>query len=385
MRIAIQASDLDHERIDGTRVYLRELLKRFGELSPETLFSLYHKGEFNQELAPPKRENYQEEQRPFPWAWMQTRFALELFLKRPEKLFLPIQAAPVFLPRSLQVTATIHDLAFKRFPETFPRRDLWKLNFMLETAVKRADKLIAVSESTKRDLLEFFPKLPEDRVKVIHHGFDDEFFGMKIPEEELAVKLRSYNLKAQSYVLYVGALQPRKNLVRLIQAFEIMKTRVPEAKLVLAGEEAWLAESIIDVWEATPSRDDIVLTGRVSFPNLRTLYQGARVFAFPSLYEGFGLPILEAFASGVPVLTADNSSLREVAGEAALYCQADDVADMAGKLEHLWQDETLRADLVTKGQERLKQFSWDQCARETLDYILHSPSQSIIFETTAQR
>lgn len=371
MRVAIQASDLDHARIDGTRVYLRELLRRFGTIIPEVSFDLYHKGNFNPQLAPPRPGNYQEKSLPFPWAWMQTRFALELLRTRPDKLFLPIQAAPVLLPRSIEVTATIHDLAFKRFPGTFPRADLWKLNFMLETVVKRADKLIAVSESTKRDLLEFFPHLPEARVRVIHHGFDSDFFGTRLSDTVLSETLKTFNLQLSTYILYVGALQPRKNLVRLMQAFEIMKTRVPGAKLVLAGEEAWLAEGIIDVWEATASRDDIVLPGRVSFEDLRILYQGARLFAFPSLYEGFGLPILEAFASQVPVLTADNSSLREVAGDGALYCQTQDVADIAAKLEQLWQDETLRSDLVSKGNEQLKKFSWDTCAHETLDYILH--------------
>lgn len=370
MELAIQASDLDHERIDGTRVYLRELLRRFGPLAPEVEFALYHRGQFNPTLAPPRADNYQEQSLPFPLAWMQTRFALELFRARPDKLFLPIQAAPVFLPRSLEVTATIHDLAFRRFPETFPRRHLWKLNFMLETAVRRADKLIAVSESTKRDLLEFFPQLPESRVTVIHHGFDADFFGTRVSEEALDLKLRSSKLKAKSYVLYVGALQPRKNLVRLIQAFERMKEAVPEARLVLAGEPAWLSEGILQAREASPYRDDILPLGRVSFDNLRALYQGARFFAFPSLYEGFGLPILEAFASGVPVLTADNSSLREVAGDGALYCQADDVADMVRQMERLWSDETLRVDLVAKGYQELKRFSWDTCAQKTLDVIL---------------
>jgi glycosyltransferase involved in cell wall biosynthesis len=308
---------------------------------------------------------------------MQTRFALELFLHRPEKLFLPIQAAPVFLPKSIEVTATIHDLAFKRFPETFPKKDLWKLNFMLETAVKRADKLIAVSASTKRDLLEFFPHLPESRITVIHHGFDGEFFGVRISDAELEVKLRSYlptgeagKLKAKSYLLYVGALQPRKNLIRLIQAFEILKQSVPEAKLVLAGEPAWLSQGIIKTWENSPVRDDIVLPGRVSFETLRILYQGARAFVFPSLYEGFGLPILEAFASQVPVLTAKNSSLVEVAGDGVLFCRAEDVIDIAEKLGRLWNDETLRWDLIQKGNEQLKHFSWDKCSRETFEYII---------------
>jgi len=368
--IAIQASDLDHARIDGTRVYLLELLKRFGALAPNQAFTLYHKGSWNPLLTPPKRENYHEQSISFPYAWMQTRFSYELFLRRPDKLFLPIQAAPVILPRDTEITATIHDLAFRRYPETFPRKDLWKLNFMLETAVKRADKLIAVSESTKRDLLEFFPELPESRVTVVHHGFDDNFFGTRISQPELVSVLTTYNLQPTTYMLYVGALQPRKNLVRLIQAFEIMKRSVPEAKLVLAGEEAWLAQEIIRTWEVTPSRDDIVLPGRVSFETLRILYQGARVFAFPSLYEGFGLPLLEAFASGVPVLTGNNSSLPEVAGAGALYCDARDVSDMAEKLERLWGDEALRQELVKQGNEQLKKFSWDTCAKETLDVIL---------------
>lgn len=370
MRVAVQASDLDHSRIDGTRVYLKELLKRFGTLSSETEFTLYHRGVFNPLLAPPTLENYTAQTLSFPWAWMQTRFALELFLKRPEKLFLPIQAAPVWLPHSIEVTATIHDLAFRRYPETFPRRDLWKLNFMLETAVKRADKLIAVSESTKRDLLEFFPDISESRIRVIHHGFDGEFFGTRLSQEEVTQNLKSYNLQPTSYILYVGALQPRKNLIRLIQAFEQVKKTTPDMKLVLTGEEAWLSQEIIAAWEMSPVRDDIVLPGRVSFETLRVLYQGARVFVFPSLYEGFGLPLLEAFASGVPVLTADNSSLTEVAGDGALYCQAESVGDIAEKLELLWKDEALRTDLVQKGNKRLEQFSWDKCARETLSYIL---------------
>lgn len=370
MNIAIQTSDLDHSRIDGTRVYLRELLRRFGTDAPTVNFSLYHKNIFNPLLTPPQYENYTVRTLPFPYAWMQTRFAWELFRARPDKLFLPIQAAPALMPRGIEVTATIHDVAFRRYPETFPRTHLWKLNFMLETAVRRADKLIAVSESTKRDLLEFFPQISADKIRVIHHGFDREFFGIRVPEEVLSKTLRTFHLQRSGYILYVGALQPRKNLVRLIRAFEGMKQSVPEAKLVLAGEEAWLSQEIIDTWENSPVRDDIVLPGRVSFEDLRLLYQGARFFVFPSLYEGFGLPILEAFASGIPVLTADNSSLTEVAGDGALYCRAGDVADIREKLERLWRDDTLRADLITKGTKRLEHFSWDVCARETLDYIV---------------
>lgn len=369
MRIAVQASDLDHARIDGTRVYLLELLKRFGMLDTTDSFTLYHKGVFNPVLTPPDFPNYETVALPFPKAWMQTRFAWEMLRTRPDKLFLPIQAAPVLLPKGIEVTATIHDLAWKRYPETFPTRDRWKLDFMLKTVLARAHKLIAVSESTKRDLLEFFPTLPENRIRVIHHGFDKQFFGTRLSTPELSEKLGGYQLKANGYFLYVGALQPRKNLIRLIQAFEVMKATCPEAKLVLAGEAAWLARDILEAREGSYYQEDIMLTGRVSFADLRVLYQGARAFVFPSLYEGFGIPVLEAFAAGVPVLTADNSSLREVSGEGALYCDALSVEDIAGKLTNLWQDESLRQSLVRQGSERLAQFSWDKCARETWEYI----------------
>lgn len=369
MRIAIQASDLDRERIDGTRVYLKELLKRFGTLDPEMDFLLYHRGTFNPSLTPPLFVNYKEKKCPFPLAWMQTRFVWELLRAKPEKLFLPIQAAPFLVPQGTEVTATIHDLAFKRYPETFPKGHLLKLNFLLDLAVRRADKLIAVSQSTKDDLLEFFPRLDERNIRVIHHGFDAEFFGTKLSQEEISQQLKSYRLHAESYCLYVGALQPRKNLARLIEAFDIAKKSIPEMRLVLAGEEAWLAEGILAAREHSAHRDDIILTGPVGFEELRALYQGARLFAFPSLYEGFGLPILEAFASGTPVLAAGNSSLREVGGRAALYCHAESIEDIAEKLERLWDDEPLRTELIERGKKQLGNFSWDRCAQETLDYI----------------
>lgn len=367
--IAIQTSDLDHKRIDGTRVYLRELLRRFGMIDTKTAFHLYHRSLFNPSLAPPAFPHYSVRACPFPFAWMQTRFAWAIFRRKPAKLFLPIQAAPIFVSRATEVTATIHDLAFKRYPKTFPRTHSYKLNFLLGVAVRRADKLIAVSESTKNDLLEFFPELPPERIRIIHHGFDGEFFGFRLPESELDQRLGTYNLQQKSYVLYVGALQPRKNLVRLIEAFNIAKQTMFEMKLVLAGERAWLSDEIFTAREKSPYKNDIIMTGAVSFEDVRALYQGARLFVFPSLYEGFGLPILEAFASGVPVLTASNSSLLEVGGKAALYANALSVDDIAEKLERLWSEEELQKELIQRGEEQLKRFSWDKCAKETLEYI----------------
>lgn len=368
MSIALQVSDLDHERIDGTRIYLQQLLNFFGPLASQEDFLLYHQRAFNPALAPKSFPNYQEKKIPFPWAWMQTRFAWELFREAPTRLFLPIQAAPFLLPAGLEVTATIHDLAWKQYPETFPWKDRLKLNILLWRVVKRADKLICVSEATKADLLRVYPTA-EKKVRVIHHGFDKTFFSKRLSQEDLSTELASYNLTPEGYCLYVGALQPRKNLVRLIEAFMKLRERFPESKLVLAGEEAWLSDPITKAAEKSGDREAILLIGRVEQKKLRALYQGARFFAFPSLYEGFGLPLLEAFASETAVLTADNSSLPEVAGNGALYCRAEDAADIAEKMITLWQEQALRQNLIEKGKERLKDFSWETCAEETLAFV----------------
>ena len=370
MKIAIQVSDLDQSRIDGTRVYIRELVNRLGGLAPECFFELYHQKDFHPDLQPKIFPNYQEKTIAFPWAWMQTRFAWDIFWEAPDKLFLPIQAAPFFLARKQEVITTVHDLAWKRFPETFSWSDRMRLDIHLAHVVRRADKLVAVSESTKKDLLEYFPALSPEKIRVIYHGFDGAFYEERVREQEQVKTLSQYGLIGSEYVLYVGALQPRKNIVRLVEAFEILKKQSPEAKLVLAGEVAWLAQDILEAQEKSMYRDDIFLLGKVSFETLRALYQGARLVAFPSLYEGFGLPILEAFASRVALLTADNSSLREVAGEGALYCNGEDVLDIALKLRELWQNQTLREELILKGGEELKRFSWEKCAKETLDFIL---------------
>lgn len=370
MTIALQVADLDAARIDGTRVYLLELLKRFGALAPHEDFHLYHKNKFNQELTPPSFKNYTLHKIPFPNQWMQTRFALEMFLSRPEKIFFPVQAVSVFLPKESQVTIVVHDLAFKKYPETFTFVTRFKLNFLLKRAVARAQNIIAVSEATKHDLLSSFPELTRDKVHVIYHGFNQERFETRIPLQKKQHTLNLYGLKDQGYILYIGALQPRKNLVRLIDAFTILKKSVPAAKLVLAGEQAWLSQKIFTEKKASPYHDDIFILGKVPSAHLADLYQGARCFAFPSLYEGFGLPILEAFASGTPVLTANNSSLPEVAGEAALLVNALDTEMIAIQLTRLWTDDVLRQALIKKGTERLKKFSWDICAQKTLSLIL---------------
>jgi glycosyltransferase involved in cell wall biosynthesis len=370
MKIAIHAADLDHDRIDGTRVYILNLLRQFGKVAPNEDFSIYHKTSFNAELAPPAFSNYKiEALGKFP-AWTHTRFAWEIFASKPDVLWIPLHNLPWLRRPSLKTVVTIHDLAFKFFPEYFTKKDLFKLNLLADHAIKKADKIIAISNSTKNDILKIYPSISEEKISVVHHGFECELFQEKISKVESEKILKSYNLQPNSYLLYVGAIQPRKNLIVLIEAFEKIKKTFPEMKLVFAGEKAWMWEGIAERIENSQFKEDIIVTGNISFSEMPVLFANASVFVFPSLYEGFGIPILEAFASGVPVVLANNSSLPEVGGEAALYFEGNDNDDLKNKLMNLLENPALREEMIAKGKERLKDFSWEKCARQTLDKIL---------------
>lgn len=369
MKIAIHASDLDHDRIDGTRVYILSMLRQFGKIAPEDDFLVYHKTTFNPELAPPEFENYAiKALGKFP-AWTHTKFAFEIFRKKPDVLWIGLHNLPWFRRPSLKTVVTIHDLAFKFFPEYFTKKDLFKLNLLADHAIRKADKIIAISDSTKKDILKLYPDVSVEKISVVHHGFNAQLFQKEIPLEDSARILKTYNLIPNSYLLYIGAIQPRKNLEVLIESFEKIKASNPELKLVFAGEKAWMWEGVAKRIEMSSVKDDIIITGKIPFCDMPVLLKNANIFVFPSLYEGFGIPVLEAMASGVPVISANNSSLPEVGGDATLYFEGSDFNDLSLKIQSILDSPTMRGELIKKGTERVKEFSWEKCAIRTLDVI----------------
>lgn len=369
MRIAIQAADLDHSRIDGTRVYIHNLLKHFGKLDLTSNFFIYHRGDFNPELAPPQFPNYRIKKIKSPFFWTQARFAAEIARDGADVLWMPMHNIPFFRRRKMKTVVTIHDLAFKYFPRYFTLKDRIKLNFLAGLAIQKSDKIIAVSESTKKDILKFYPETKEDKIKVIYHGFDRELFENESLIKNKNTVLSGFKILNSRFILYVGAIQPRKNLVNLIRAFEDVKKNNPDLKLVIAGEKAWLWQSVIDARENSLFRNDIILTGKLGFKETAVLYKSAALFVFPELYAGFGIPILEAMAAGTPVIAAANSSLPEAGGLAALYFQSEDRKDLAKKIRRVLDDEGLRKDMIARGKIQIKQFSWEKCACETLDFL----------------
>jgi glycosyltransferase involved in cell wall biosynthesis len=277
----------------------------------------------------------------------------------------------VFLPHvklGFRTVVTIHDLVSFLFPETVPRRYSLYMRLMTRLAVRSADRVIAVSEATRRDLQRMLG-VAAAKIVVIPEAVGPEFTAPLLPES-VAVVTRRYGLRPP-YCLFVGNLEPRKNLARLIEAFARLRRRRPASgavapQLALVGTRAWLHGGVLRAVEAHGVADAVVFTGYVPIEDLPALYAGAACFAFPSLYEGFGLPILEAMAAGAPVIAARAGSIPEVAGDAAILVDPRDPAALAAAMEAVLGDAALRERLVARGRERAAAFSWDAVARQTL-------------------
>lgn len=279
-----------------------------------------------------------------------------------------IHSTYILPPRvSCARVVTIHDLSFMRHPEMFTRRDRLLLTWGVPLAVRGADQIIVPSAHARDDLFEIFGVSP-DRVRVTHEGVSDRFRVDAFDRSRTADGRQSDRLPSFPYVLTVGNLQPRKNPQRLLTAWAelVGEGLTGECRLVLAGGSHGRQEDVRSFIAKLRLQDHVLLTGYVGDDELPALYAGARAFVFPSLYEGFGLPVLEAMASGVPVACSDLTSLPEVAGSAAALFDPFDVDDIAGRIAALIGDEELRRELIARGLQRVTMFSWEKCARETL-------------------
>lgn len=366
MKIAVHASELDAQRIDGTRVYISEMLKRFGNIATDDTFLIYHQDIFNKSIAPPQESNYVIKKLSRTPLWTQTRFAFDVIGECPDVVWMPLHNLPVARSKKTKFIVTIHDLAFKVFPETFPSKDVKKLNFLTNYAVKNADHIIAVSKATQRDLLRFYLQLTKEKITVIHHGFDAMRWQKAISEHEMQKVLQKYNVIFGQYLIHVGAIQPRKNLKTLIDAFAQVKEKHGDVKLVLVGGNGWLWQQTREYAQKNKYTQDIIFTDNIPFEDVVVLVRSAKVFIFPSLYEGFGIAGLEALASGTPVVAARNSSIPEVLGNAAMYFDAQDSNECAERVMNMIDDKIQRENMTAIGIKRVEKFSWDRCAKKTL-------------------
>jgi glycosyltransferase involved in cell wall biosynthesis len=258
---------------------------------------------------------------------------------------------------------TIHDCIHLLFPQYLPNRAAYQYaRVMMGSAIRRSDLVLTVSEASRRDILRFYPRADPDRLQVVPNAIDEAI--LEDPgEEEMERVQERYQIRGR-FVLYAGNIKPHKNLERLVAAFGMLKQRSghEDVKLLIIGDEINRYGSLRRSVEAAGVRQDVRFFGFVPSRTLSALYRLASVFAFPSLYEGFGLPPLEAMACGTPVVTSRISSLPEVVGDAALLVDPYSTEDIAHGLERVLGDEGLRGELSARGRARVKQFSWERSA-----------------------
>ncbi|MBV9850027.1 MAG: glycosyltransferase family 4 protein [Armatimonadetes bacterium] len=372
MRVGIDARTLSGP-YTGDRTYWRGLLAGLGAVDRENEYVLYVRKPIEGEPPPGLGPNFRWRTLPTPEAdtlWMLRGFPEALREDHIDiahtQYNIPLLGSPC------PVVTTVHDVTFALFPDLFLPRDRWVLNGLVPRSMRRAARVIADSECTRRDILRLYrPRIPPEKVTTILLAADSRFRPPPGGQESARRASNSrYDLGGRPYVLAVGVLQPRKNLALLLDAFALIKLgpTAPPHRLVIAGKRGWKNDELDRHLEALPDevRQEIVFTGYVPDGDLPMLYGGADALCFPSRYEGFGLPPLEALACGCPVLCSRTSSLPEVVGDAGLLLPPDDSSAWANALDKLLSSETVRERWRERGPGRAALFSWEKTARETL-------------------
>ena len=354
MIIGIDGNEANVSQRVGSNVYAFELLTYFAKPSKHH-FVIYLKEKPLTDLPEESKHWQYRLVRPKKFS---TRLGLPLTLligkSRPDVFFTPGHYLPPFTAGP--GVMSIMDMSYIHFPEMFKKTDLWQLCQWTTWSVKKAQKILTISQFSKNAIINHYQIAPE-KVVVTPLGFR---MSSKTKSVDLAKK---YGVEGD-YVLYVGTLQPRKNLLRLIKAFSQLKDR--GLKLVIVGKKGWLYGEIFKLVKKKRLTDRVIFTGFVPDADLPAFYRQAKCFVLASLYEGFGLPILEAMAYGCPVVASSVSSLPEVVGEAGVLVDPKKPEDIAQGIESAIKN---RDDLVKKGHRQVKKFSWEKCAKETLKVI----------------
>ncbi|MEX0990880.1 MAG: glycosyltransferase family 1 protein [Actinomycetota bacterium] len=363
--LAVHTDQLYGDAPGGIGTYIRQLVPALALADQDLDIRLFH-ARFGREAPEDWMLPYPDVELPATIRSLYPRWnlfagpALPSPIADTDVIHAPLPAAIPPARDGQRLVVTVHDLAFEHYPEMFP--STWKRLYRmgLRAAAKRAHTIITPSRSTADDLLAH-ARVPASKIEVVPEAAS--LPGSGGDPDEVAARLGLQ----PPYLLSVGTLEPRKNLVRLIQAYRkaVVDGALPHA-LVLAGPAGWKPDELMrEVDAGGPGR--VILTGRLSDTDLDVVYRAAWAFAYVSVYEGFGLPVLEAMARGLPVICSNTSSLPEVAGEGALLVDPASVPDMAEAIRRVLSDEHLAGDIAARGMEQSRRFSWDTAARRTLE------------------
>ena len=357
MIIGIDASKLVVDKKTGVEISTSELIKAILKQDKHNTYWLYSLN--------PLPKSYLINDRvkniivPGKRLWTLISLSKELKQRPPDIFWSPSNFLPYGLPN--KSVATIHDLAFYLFPESYTLKNKLLSKLTLKRAIKHASVLIAVSKQTKKDLKNYF-SVPGENIEVIYHSLRTD---LKL--EPIDFKKKYPNLN--KYFIFIGRLESRKNLINIIHAFYKFNqiNHNPDIKLFLGGSKGYGYRKIIKLIKKLKLEDKIIISGYINLKHLDTLYKNSLGLIFPSLYEGFGLNILEGFAASVPVMTSNLGAMREISNGAALLVDPFDIASITNGFKELAYNKNLRQKLIIKGKDRLADFSWEESANKLIN------------------
>ncbi|MEW6407201.1 MAG: glycosyltransferase family 1 protein [Patescibacteria group bacterium] len=369
MLIGIDASRANRALKSGTEWYSYYLILELAKIDRKNRYFLYTPEKLRGELTNlPK--NFEEKILSWPpkKLWTMARLSFEMLIAPLDLLFVPAHIIPIISPKN--TLTAIHDLGFLRYPQFYSKKELKYHRFGLRQAIKKAIKIITISEFSKKELIELCC-MPSEKIEVIYLGFSPKYKQI-LDRQKTETILEKYHIpKNIPYILYIGRLEYKKNTPRLISAFAKFKKLNPELrhKLVLVGSFGVGKEEVFKNIKKYNLEKEVIMPGWIIEDDLSYILSGASLFVFPSLYEGFGIPILEAMAACVPVCAAARASIPEVAGRAALFFDPENEEEMAKSIEKILKNLNLQKELKEKGKKRASAFSWEKCARRTLKVL----------------
>jgi len=368
MIIGIDGNEANIAKRVGSGQYGFELLKNLQIISKKDIFFVYLKEKPLPDL-PIESKNWQY--RVFGPKKFWTQFALPLNLyfqrPRPDVFFTPTHYAPRFCP--VPLVMTIFDLSYIHFPQLFRKPDLYQLRNWTAYSVKKTQAILTISQASKNDIVKYY-KVDPDKVFVTYPGYDKRLFKPITDQQVISQIKKKYGISGE-YIFFLGTIQPRKNLIRLIDAVE----QLEDITLVIAGKKGWLYNDFFEKLKDPKVKDKVILTDYIPDEELPTLFSGARAFVLPSLWEGFGIPVIEAMACSCPVVVSDVSSIPEVVANAGVLVNPNSTENIRKGIERVIKDENFAKNLSQQGLKQAQKFCWEKCAHQTLQ-ILHATASA---------
>jgi glycosyltransferase involved in cell wall biosynthesis len=370
MVIGIEATHANKQERTGVEEYCFQVIQELKQIIPSTeRVILYSSEPLIDELQKlPQHWKVKILRWPLKKLWSQIRLSLEFIKNPPDLFFAPGQLVPIIAPQ--KTVSMIHDSAFLVYPRAYNFGGRHYLKWMNTLIIRRSKVIITSTEFNKQELLTYYGNKIKNEIKVVPLAYDRERYGVvEDSEEAVQTTLKKYSI-TKPYILSIGRIEEKKNTLRLVRAFNQFKSQTSlESQLVLIGKPGVGYDAVVEEIKKSPYQADIKQLGWVDKFDVPLLLRHAEVFVFPSLYEGFGIPLLEALASGCPVIASDIPALREVGGRAVSYVNPLDVENMAQKIIHLFENKELQNEYRNFGLEQVQKYSWKKTAEETWEIL----------------